>query len=86
MSNFEEVKKVESTEINWDKIPEEAKKRILVQNSIMHVFKEEQFPGQDEPITYVLKEFSRKISKVIKPEGTYKVTEVIELCHNTKDY
>ncbi len=52
----------------------------------MHVFKEDQFPGQDEPITYVLKEFSRKICTVIKPEGTYKVTEVIELSHNTKDY
>jgi len=33
-----------------------------------------------------LKDFSRKISEVIKPEGTFSITSVLELPHIKNDY
>lgn len=67
LTNQEEMKKSESGQLNWSEIDKVARKRILVSNSVMHIYNEDQFPGQDEPLTYVLQEFTRKISMVIQP-------------------
>ena len=65
----------------------ETMKKIVSKNTIFEIFKEDQFPDQDEPEgVYYLKDFSRKISLVTKPEGTYGLSCVLELPHNKNDY
>ena len=73
--------------LRWQEFENEAMKKIVIKNAIIEIFKEDQFPDQDEPEgVYYLKDFSRKISEVIKPEGTFSITSVLELPHIKNDY
>ena len=81
------TKEEKESNLSWQEFDNETMKKIVLKNAIFEIFREDQFPDQDEPEgVYNLKDFSRKISLVIKPEGTYGLSSVIELPHNKNDY
>ena len=63
-----------------------AKKKKQVRQAELHIYKEDQFAGQDEPEKYILSQFSNEITDVIKPFGTFGISRVIELRNNDNTY
>ncbi len=58
-------------------------KKHFINNSYMEIYNEDQFPGQDKPYnSYQLKKYSKNIAAVIKPLGSFLVSEAIEIHSN----